>query len=831
MLPIHDPVLIFALVMTLVLVAPLLFERLQVPGIIGLIVAGILVGPHALGILERDATMELLGTVGLLYIMFVAGLEIDLNQFARQRSHSLVFGALTFLIPLGIGTLMGRLALAMALPTAVLLASMFSSHTLVTYPIASRLGLSKVRAVTTAIGGTIITDTAALLVLAVIAGMTRGTVDAGFWIRMLSLMTVYVVGVFLLLPRVGRWFFRHLDPDGVTEYIFVLAAVFICAWLAHVAGLEPIIGAFLAGLVLNRLIPERSTLMNRIQFIGNALFIPFFLITVGMLVNLRLLLSGLEVWKVSVAMLICALLTKWLAAAAARIVLRYDRAEGHLIFGLSVNQAAATLAAVLVGHDLGLFNDAVLTGTIFMILGTCFVGPWVTAMAARRVALMTAQKPYNPADAPQRIMVPLVNPEAASGLMNLACLLRTPNSVEPVYPLTVIMEGDGTETEARVAAGEKLLGHALMQAIAVDVPATAVTRVDAHVPSAVLRAMRDYRISTVIAGWDGRSTSSQRIFGRVLDAIIEQSRQMIMVARIEAPLNTTRRVMLVLPPLAERHVGLELGVHAVKVLAQQLGARLGVAATPVTLAKVMPMIDAMQPRPACESLPVQPWNSMAAFLARQIQDGDLTILMGARKGRLTWQPALDRLPAQFMRALPKRDFITLYLPEFRPDEEYGLPGPVVEAGLAKLLPPERVRLDLDGCSFEDAVDGLLQGCFDLTPEVMERLTRRLITIGREEPVELAPGAVLVHAHTADVAVPAICLGVNRAGFDLPQLTQPPCILFLLISPSDQSPERHLQMLAMIARWARRPDAVATICRATTYADLPPLPLPEHATTS
>jgi Kef-type K+ transport systems, membrane components len=376
-LPFSDPVLIFASVMVLILLAPLLARRCRLPEIIGLLLAGMVVGPHGLNILARDQTIELLGAVGLLFIMFLAGLEIDLNQVRRNRAPTLVFGLLTFAVPLALGILLGQV-FGMSVPVAVLLASMFSSHTLLTFPMAGRLGLAKSPATTTAIGGTIITDTLALLILAVIAGSVHGELNALFWTRLLLLMAVYVVGVFFLVPLLSRWFFRRITADENLEFVFVLALTFTCAWLAHLAGLEPIIGAFLAGLTLNPLIPERSLLMTRIHFTGEVLFIPFFLISVGMLVDLSLLLAGSATWIIAIGMTSVALLAKFLAAAATQKLLGLQRDEGWLIFGLSVNQAAATLAAALVGYNLGLFSEAVITGTIMMIAVTCLAGSVVT---------------------------------------------------------------------------------------------------------------------------------------------------------------------------------------------------------------------------------------------------------------------------------------------------------------------------------------------------------------------------------------------------------------------------------------------------------------------
>ncbi len=448
-LPIDDPVLIFAVVMVILLVAPLLAAKARLPGIIGLIVAGILVGPHAFGILERDKTIELLGTVGLLYIMFLAGLEIDLFQVKRHRSHSIVFGVLTFLIPLLLGFLGAHFLIGFGIAESILLASMFSSHTLLTFPIVSGFGLAKNRAVIAAVGGTIITDTLAMVVLAVIAGSTRGTTDAVFFIRLGGFLVVYVLVVILFLPRIGRWFFKHFAGDGVIEFVFVIAVLFICAYLAHLAGLEPIIGAFLAGLTLNILIPEKSALMNRIQFVGNSLFIPFFLISVGMLVDIGKLVSGTGAWIVSTFMAVTVFVAKWFAAEGTRFLLKFTRNEGYLIFGMSVNQAAATLAAVLVGYRLQLFDESVLTGSIIMIVLTCLFGPLITERFGRKVALQEEKTPLHMTELPERIMIAVSNRETLGGLVEFASFLRLKGSTEPLYPLYVARDGIDADQRMR----------------------------------------------------------------------------------------------------------------------------------------------------------------------------------------------------------------------------------------------------------------------------------------------------------------------------------------------------------------------------------------------
>lgn len=350
-LPLKNPVLLFAMILFIILFAPLILNKLRIPHLIGLIIAGAVIGPNGFNLMERDMSIILFGTVGLLYIMFLAGLEIDLADFKKNSKKSLVFGLLTFLIPMGIGIAAGVYVLEFSIPTSVLLASMFASHTLIAYPILGKFGVAKNRAVTITIGGTMITDTLALLVLAVIAGMQTGEINQEFWIRLGVSVVVFALVVMILFPIIGRWFFKRFD-DNISQYIFVLGMVFLGSFLAELAGIEAIIGAFLAGLAMNRLIPHTSPLMNRIEFVGNALFIPFFLIGVGMLINYEAFIKDTETLIVAGVMTFVALFSKYLAAFFTQKIFKYTIDERRLIFGLSSAQAAATLAAVLVGYNI-----------------------------------------------------------------------------------------------------------------------------------------------------------------------------------------------------------------------------------------------------------------------------------------------------------------------------------------------------------------------------------------------------------------------------------------------------------------------------------------------
>ncbi len=804
MLPFSDPILIFATVMVLILIAPLSARRVRLPEIVGLIAAGTIVGPHGLGVLARDQTVHLLGTVGLLYIMFLAGLEIDLHQVRRNRSHAVVFGLLTFSIPLILGIVMGLWVFDMAIPVAILLASMFSSHTLVTFPAVGKLGLTKSRSVTTTVGGTIITDTLALLVLAVIASASRGELGLAFWIRLLSAMLVYVAAVLFFVPRIGRWFFRQMSTDENPEFVFVLAVALLSSYLAHLAGLEPIIGAFLAGLTLNSLIPEKSLLMTRIHFAGDAIFIPFFLLSVGMLVDVGLLFSGIETWVLSVGMIVVALAAKLAAAWTSQTVLGYLRDEGMLIFGLSVNQAAATLAAVLVGYDLGLFSEAVITGTIMMIAVTCLVGSVMTEKAGREVALREEKAVFDASSAPHRILIPLQERQGAKELLNVALLLREKGSHEPLYPLRVVPEGGNAEQA--VAAAERVLAHTVVRAMSAGVPVTPLTNVDVNVTSGITRAIRDNRISMILLGWDGQVSWKTRLFGRTIDAVIERSPQLVMVNRLCEPVSTAKRIVLVLPPFADRQPGFESVVAAVKTLANQAGTTLVILCSEETAAAAGNFIRRTPPSSEVSFEALVSWNDVRTSIARVVEEAtDWLMLMGARKGELAWQPSLDRLPACLTGDFPGIPFSVLIPPAQRWDSRQAADKIADSAYIFSTFTRDRTSLQMDVATTEEAVRELLGGYFGHRTADTHAVTALLHAISQEEPVELMEDVVLLHAHVPYVTESVIFLGVSKNPLDVPLASGGPHILIILLDPVGQDPARHLQALADIARIVRLPD--------------------------
>lgn len=664
LLPINDPVLVFAIVATLILLAPIVMERWRLPGMIGLLLAGAVLGPNALGVLERDQSFVLLGTVGLLYIMFSAALEIDMSVLKRYRLHSLVFGLLTFAVPMVLGLAVARLILGFPWPAAILLASTFASHTLLTYPIASRLGITGNPAVTTAVGGTIVTDTLALLVLAVVASSVRGQVDDFFWHRLGISLTLYVLLILIGVPILARWFFRNLGRDGVSQFVFVLAIVFGCAALAHPAGAEPLVGAFLAGLALNRLIPHDGTLMNRIRFAGDAIFVPFFLLSVGMLLDAGVFLAGVRAWLVAGAMVATVIITKWLAAESTRTVLGYDRDQARLVFGLSVPQAAATLAATIIGYDLGLFDDAVVNGAIFMIFATCFLAPVFVERHGRALALAAANERLEVKPPPQRILVACSQLASARPLLELAVLVRDREQHQPIYPLMVIEEGFDAADD--VARAEDFLADTVSQLAAAEVPAQAVTRIDLNAASGILRARRELRATDVIVGWQGSTAPRERLFGSMLEHLARDRNYTLVVCRLVAPINTCRRLILTLPPNAEHAQGFVSVVALLANLVRQLGTPLLIIAERGQEARLRKRLKPVKPLADFGFRSLDRWTAMRRTVAELASGDDLVMICGARPGSLAWEPLLASLPTRLATRLPRINLLVVYPPE-RPD--------------------------------------------------------------------------------------------------------------------------------------------------------------------
>jgi Kef-type K+ transport system membrane component KefB len=787
--PFTNPVLVFALAMVIFLVAPLIVERYRVPGMVGVIVAGALVGPHGLNLLERGSTIVLLGTVGLIYLMFLAGVGIDLHGFRRYRWQSLGFGALTFGFPLLLGWGGGNL-LGLEARSALLLGALLASHTLVAYPLAITMGIVRNGAVTAAVGGTMITDTAALLVLAVLAAATQGALDAAFWVRLSLSLSAFVALITLGLPRLARWYFRRETTSTAATFLFVMTALFAGAFLAQVAGVEAIIGAFLVGLALNRLIPANGLLSNRIHFVGEAFLIPFFLLSIGMLVDARVFLSGPRAWMVLLVLLGAGVLGKWLAAEGTRLLFRLSRAEAGSIFGLSVSRASATLAIALIGHEIGLFDEFVENGVVVLMAVTCFLGPWMVERHGRALALAEEQAPVTGGEAPARLLIPMSNPRTAPALLDLALVLRDARSVEPVYALTVVPD-EGESAESYVANAEQMLSKAVAYAAGAGVQVQPVTRVDQNFASGIVRGAVETRTATIVIGWDGR-TSRQRVFGSVLDQLLEQSAQQVIVAKLGHPLNTTKRIVGVLATGSDHHAGFGDAVGTIKRLANGLGATVHLLTIGDAIEGYLEAFRQIKPEAPLKGERTEGWNAALGTLRLLLKPEDLVVGLSARRGTVSWDPYLQRLPARLVKLVPE-SFLMLY-----PSERTDAPPAGGELEPPSAFDRKRLAATLSGKSAHSALDALLALEFPEDRGRRRDILRLLLHSDRGAVIELTPGVVIAHARLEFLDEPRLFLGRSPEGVAFPGSATPARVVFLLLSPAEE-PAAHLASLAEVAR--------------------------------
>ncbi len=654
-LPLTNPVLKFLLILIIILAAPILLNRIKIPQLLGLIIAGAIVGPFGLNLIERDSGIILSGTAGLLYIMFLAGLEIDIADFKKNTNRSIVFGLYTFVIPMVLGTLAGIYLLELSIIASVLLASMFASHTLIAYPLISKLGVVKNKAVTLTVGGTMITDTLALLVLAVIIGMTNGEVNTEFWIRLSASIIIFGLIVVIGFPILARWFFKRFD-DNIAQYIFVLAMVFLGAALAELAGIEAIIGAFLAGLALNRLIPHTSPLMNRIEFVGNAIFIPFFLIGVGMLVNYRAFFKDWETLKVAAVMTIVATLAKFVAAWLTQKTYKLSLDERRLIFGLSNAQAAATLAAVLVGYNFGILNDSILNGTILMILVTCTIASFVAQKGAKNIALSEDLKSSsNDVETDERILIAINQENNVEELVNLGITIKSKQNKKGLFALHIIDNDESNNNDEK--KGKKLLQKAGQIAAATDNKLQELLRYDMNLVNGITSSLKEQRITDLILGLNNEKGISDGFFSNLTLGILSKSNPTTLIYKPTQPFGTIKRHLVIVPEKAEKEIGFPFWIIRTWNIARNSGAKLIFYTNPDTQ-KVIKAIQAKHPI-ECSFKEFQDWDDFL-ILSRDIQADDNLIVVLSRKDKPSYNSAMPRIPAHLNKYFEDYSYILIY---------------------------------------------------------------------------------------------------------------------------------------------------------------------------
>lgn len=659
-----QPVTIFFIVLAIILVTPLVFNKLKIPHIIGMILAGVVIGPYGFNILDRDSSFAIFGQVGLLYLMFLAGLEIDMYHLKLNLRRGLMFGLLTLFVPLVLGVLTSVYIFRLDWLTSMLLGAMYASHTLISYPVAARFGITRSPAVLIAVVGTIIAVIGALLVIAVTVDIQRmGYFSPGSLLRLGFMMLLYCVFILLVYPRLTRFFFKTYG-DKVTQYVYIMALVFMAAWLARLIGLEPVLGAFFAGLVLNRYVPAASPLMSSIEFVGNALFIPYFLISVGMMINVRTVFDT-DTLLITLVMLAVALVSKWIPAFITGKTTSLGRAGTQVIFGLTTAHTAVALAIVTLGHSLGLFDQLILNATVLVILVTCSLAPIITSAGAPRLKIAMLEEDEERDQRTLRrgrinnSLITVATPESAVPLVETAILMRSDVGRHEFYALHV--RNDNSRA-ARELATESLRA-AKETASAVDIPIELLDRYDLNTVTGVINAIEERDITEIFLGLHRRQTVIDSFFGAKVDALLRATNRMIIISRMMIPVSTVSRIVVYAPPKAQYETGFSRWIRGVARLTRQVGCRIIFCSPRDMQPLIRGVIYHENYGIRCEFREVEDWDDFI-LLTNRIRPDDLLTVIGARVNSVSYGVAMAEMPSFLQRYYAAHNLMFIYPEQF-----------------------------------------------------------------------------------------------------------------------------------------------------------------------
>ena len=681
-LPIQDPTWVFFLVLLIILFAPLLFARLRIPHIIGLILAGVLIGEHGFNILERDTSFKLFGQVGIYYIMFLAGLEMDLMGFRRNLSKGIQFGILTSVIPFIVGYVTGYYILHYSISASLLLACIFASHTIVSYPIVARYGLTKHPAVTIAISATMIALLFALLVLAVIAGQYRGEANAWFWILFAVKCIGYFAAVIFFFPIIIRWFFKRYT-ERVVQYIFVMMMVFLAAALADVCGIEGLLGAFISGLIFNRFIPHSSSLMNRIEFVGNALFIPYFLVGVGMMVNLKPMFNDVSAIGVVLIIVVTSTLSKLLASTISRKMFRFNHAQGLVMFGLSEAHAAGAIAMVMVGTSLEvspgvpLMRNAVLDGVVMMILISCIISSMATDQGARKLRLRIESNEETTENRPnddEKMMVLVKDKTKLQPMLQTAIMMRNTALNRGLICLNVVNDADFTEQSQ--AKSRETLSMAESICAAADVRVQTQSRLAVNIVNGVVHSMRENDASEILIGIHDQQNGDKSYYGQFANTLIQSMDRQLIIVDYNTPVNTIRKIVVAVPERAEYEVGFYRWVCRLARLAGEIGCRIEFRTTEATGGQIHHYMQQYFKNVRAEYKMLDSLRELLA-LKDELNPDHLFVIVTARQGGISYQKSFSKIPELLQANFSHCSVMMIFADQFGENNEvYSFSAPL-----------------------------------------------------------------------------------------------------------------------------------------------------------
>ena len=661
--------MVFFTVLIIILFAPIVMSKLRIPHIIGMVLAGVIIGPHGFNILERDASFELFGRVGILYIMFLAGLEMDLQGLKSDIRRVGIFSIASFLIPFIMMYIAGIYFLGYSSLASVILSSVMAANTLISYPIVARFGLQKHATTTISVGASMISLLLALIVVTAVEGGILGGTDVWFWLMFVAKFVLYCIAIYYIIRRVTRWFLRSYS-DSVMQYIFVLGMMFFSAATSEAIGIDGIFGAFYSGLMLNRFIPHVSPLMNRIEFIGNAIFIPYFLIGVGMLINLGLLFepssdsTAVGIIPTVITIVIVGTIGKAIAAYASCFAFRLPWQDGHLMFGLTSAHAAGGIAIVMIGMSLNIMGDDMLNGVVIMILFTCIISTIVTDYASRRIVITDGlrERQNNESD-DEKMLIPVKYPETCNTLVNIAVLMRNRSLNRGLVALNVVY--DDEDAERNQQKGHQLLESVVSRAADSDIWVQTQVRLATNIANGIKHAFKEFDCSEIIMGAHIHDNSRRAFWGDFAQSVFNGLSRQIIIARCTQPISTLLAIRVAVPSRAEFEPGFYRWLERLSRMAQNVGCRIIFHGRVDSLNLIDMYITHRHPGIRAEYVSMPKWKGLIELMEKTLPD-EMLVIVTARQGTVSYKAALANLPEEMTEHYKGTNYMILFPDQFGP---------------------------------------------------------------------------------------------------------------------------------------------------------------------
>lgn len=661
--------MVFFTVLIIILFAPIVMSKLRIPHIIGMVLAGVIIGPHGFNILERDASFELFGRVGILYIMFLAGLEMDLQGLKSDIKRVSIFSIASFLVPFIMMYIAGIYFLGYSSLASVILSSVMAANTLISYPIVARFGLQKHATTTISVGASMISLLLALIVVTAVEGGILGGTNVWFWVMFVAKFVLYCLAIYYIIRRVTRWFLRSYS-DSVMQYIFVLGMMFFSAATSEAIGIDGIFGAFYSGLMLNRFIPHVSPLMSRIEFIGNAIFIPYFLIGVGMLINLGLLFepssgsTAVGIIPTVITIVIVGTIGKAIAAYASCFAFRLPWQDGHLMFGLTSAHAAGGIAIVMIGMSLNIMGDDMLNGVVIMILFTCIISTLVTDYASRRIVITDGlrERQNNESD-DEKMLIPVKYPETCNTLVNIAVLMRNRSLNRGLVALNVVY--DDEDAERNQQKGHQLLESVVSRAADSDIRVQTQVRLATNIANGIKHAFKEFDCSEIIMGAHIHDNSRRAFWGDFAQSVFNGLSRQIIIARCTQPISTLRAIRVAVPSRAEFEPGFYRWLERLSRMAQNVGCRIIFHGRVDSLNLIDMYITHRHPGIRAEYVSMPKWKGLIELMENTLPD-EMLVIVTARQGTVSYKAALANLPEEMTEHYKGTNYMILFPDQFGP---------------------------------------------------------------------------------------------------------------------------------------------------------------------